>query len=600
MNDQQPRRRRFGPLLIIVAAVALASCGVPTVQPAPPTTASVVPASATLAQQPRTATPPSAPTSRAPTPSGLGPTPNFDGVPHQDAGAGVLVFRTTNFSGPWAIAIYDFWYEFATGLQVYAGNASDPQQGAVAILAPGEDVYHPEVYLTPLRVGGVQIIGAAGERLVLQTLDKRLTFNFDVPTRQFVDSLTATVTAATVTPFTVSATPLPSTRSSPPTAAAAPLPTATGAPIARLTAGRLVTLTTMHMIDATTGWATTRDAAGVDHILRTTDGGAGWRDVSPSETSIINPPESGWPPASLSDFLDGNTAWVSYWADPQQFHTIWRTRDGGQTWSKSQAIPMIVHSPGLPTHLMFIDAQTGWLFVAVSACGTGGCDDHVLFVTGDGGLTWQPVGRTYEGGMSACSKTSLTFVTAQRGWVGGDCSMALVYLLQRTDDGGRTWHDQALPPPPGEPNLLDFSQSAGCRAAGPAFSSGRMGVLDIYCPWPKDYSVRHWLYVTSDGGRTWAARRPPVDLGAAVFVSDTTGWWLAGDPSANPAQAALYETVDGGINWTLIKRLGWSGRLDFISPQLGWAVARADEVVALVRTIDGGRAWEVLKPQIVP
>jgi photosystem II stability/assembly factor-like uncharacterized protein len=135
---------------------------------------------------------------------------------------------------------------------------------------------------------------------------------------------------------------------------------------------------------------------------------------------------------------------------------VWRTHDGGQTWDPSSPIPPLPFDPGTPTRLTFIDAQTGWLMVVLNPCGTGGCYDDILYSTGDGGQTWRPVSRTFQGGLSTCHKSGLAFVSAQTGWVAGDCSMALVNLLQRTDDGGRTWQTQVLPPPPGEPDLLDW------------------------------------------------------------------------------------------------------------------------------------------------
>ena len=119
----------------------------------------------------------------------------------------------------------------------------------------------------------------------------------------------------------------------------------------------------------------------------------------------------------------------------------------------------------------------------------------------------------------------------------------------------------------------------------------------MYCPWPKDYPVKHWLYFTTDSGQTWVPRQAPTVLGAADFIDADTGWWLSGNEPASPGPTRLYQTTDAGRTWALIKQLAWSGTLDFVSPQLGWAVARAGNSVALVKTVDGGRTWQVLEPQ---
>ena len=137
--------------------------------------------------------------------------------------------------------------------------------------------------------------------------------------------------------------------------------------------------------------------------------------------------------------------------------------DGGQTWKNSQPAATIGDVYGLPAVLQFIDPQNGWLLMRYGPCGTGGCDDVVLFATTDGGQTWQRLVRTWEGGLSDCPKTSLAFANSQTGWVSGYCSMALVLLFQRSDNGGRTWQSQTLPYPPDEPSLFEFSQSAGCK-----------------------------------------------------------------------------------------------------------------------------------------
>ena len=57
------------------------------------------------------------------------------------------------------------------------------------------------------------------------------------------------------------------------------IPASTTTPLPALQAGQPLTLTSLRMIDLRTGWAT--EASG--HILRTTDGGSSWRDVTPPD-----------------------------------------------------------------------------------------------------------------------------------------------------------------------------------------------------------------------------------------------------------------------------------------------------------------------------
>jgi photosystem II stability/assembly factor-like uncharacterized protein len=38
----------------------------------------------------------------------------------------------------------------------------------------------------------------------------------------------------------------------------------------------------------------------------------------------------------------------------------------------------------------------------------------------------------------------------------------------------------------------------------------------------------------------------------------------------------------------------WSGTLDFVNERQGWALAHSGEAVAVLRTIDGGKTWEIM------
>lgn len=134
----------------------------------------------------------------SPTP-GPTSTPDLSYVPHREAGAGIIISDTASVPG-WPLAVYNVWYEIPRGIQVFAGVTDDPTQGAIAILTPYTDIFDPEVYLTPLKAGMIQVADAQDERLILSSLDGSTIFYFDVPSRQFVDSLTAP-NPPTVTPM---------------------------------------------------------------------------------------------------------------------------------------------------------------------------------------------------------------------------------------------------------------------------------------------------------------------------------------------------------------------------------------------------------------
>jgi len=103
-----------------------------------------------------------------------------------------------------------------------------------------------------------------------------------------------------------------------------------------------------------------------------------------------------------------------------------------------------------------------------------------------------------------------------------------------------------------------------------------------------------FYYLSVDGGQIWRSWRM---TGAVDFVNIDLGWRLATDPVAG---YELEQSRDGGLTWTVVKRVAWEGQLDFVSQQAGWVLARLDDASALLRTADGGVTWTEIKPQAAP
>jgi photosystem II stability/assembly factor-like uncharacterized protein len=75
------------------------------------------------------------------------------------------------------------------------------------------------------------------------------------------------------------------------------------------------------------------------------------------------------------------------------------------------------------------------------------------------------------------------------------------------------------------------------------------------------------------------------------FFSADTGWALS---------KKIQRTTDGGLTWTPISDVTWTAQMDFISEQIGWGVARTGDVMALVKTDNGGARWTELTPVVGP
>src|SRR5438128_276679 len=205
------------------------------------------------------------------------------------------------------------------------------------------------------------------------------------------------------------------------------------------------------------------------------------------------------------------------------------------------------------------------------------------------------------------------FLDSKRGWVGGDKG-----FLSRTDDGGRTWVQQAVATTDAINDIYFRDKEDGFLIAGSTifvthdsgirWSEARhFGPKEFNGATVELYSVRFaskkrgWvvgsiskrdqvidsiLVYTEDGGETWTRRRAPsrLELIAIDFHDEKRGW-IAG------AGGTILKTVDGGQTWTT-QNSGTTAtvyHLDFRDDKKGWAVG---ERGTILRTTDGGEHWE--------
>jgi photosystem II stability/assembly factor-like uncharacterized protein len=362
-----------------------------------------------------------------------------------------------------------------------------------------------------------------------------------------------------------------------------------GPAIAHFSPGQEITITTIHMFEPSTGWAI---GGAEDHILITHDGGASWRDVTPPEPA---PTGNETQKTALGVFLNPSTAWVTYypefpaWSNPT---AIWRTIDAGQTWSASTLPPdEILFGTHGPLWMHFSDAGHGWLMLMLDA---GMSHVYVtLYRTTDGGVNWEKTIDPYNpdsGNLHICCQTGADFYNAKPGLVTFSRGPNESVFIDWTEDGGLSWRSQQLPPPAGMSDTADFNGLV-CETASPILFSPQSAMLTLKCtiePGTKQQTI-NYLYTTEDGGLTWETS--PFPGGELLFIERSTGWALGRD---------IFQTLDGGLTWSKIKRVSWDGQFSFVDSQHGWAVARADEEIALVKTEDSGRTWIELEPIVGP
>jgi len=372
-------------------------------------------------------------------------------------------------------------------------------------------------------------------------------------------------------------------------------------------------------------WPTELAAGGIAWAqggLRTTDGGAHWRDLSPAALHAGN--VGLYPPGYAEFYLDGNHAWqAGVYGTPTScldHISVFGTRDGGKTWQQSS--PVLVDVPsGYDVGRMqvgFLDAQVGWLWVLMEVKnfdpGFGPFTESYLLSTSDGGANWHTVSKVSASIFQAHSNDycgvylfQMTFSSPKVGWiapgtiVGGSPPTPCDYpATVVTYDGGITWKSQSQP------------GSCNCWTGVPTFVDHLHGVWQIASGGPNSST---YLMSTSDGGLTWRSLPPPPssDFFLAVTPQDATHLWALAPPpgwskgpKASPStdKWPLYHSSDGGETWTLV--------VGGVPVSRGWIVLFADAKHGMVVqvggvgnaqtllavTSDGGSTWKIVKPSL--
>lgn len=320
--------------------------------------------------------------------------------------------------------------------------------------------------------------------------------------------------APSASPTIAAASPTPSPTSTP--AATTAAPTATTAPTA---APSLIPLPNTAQLSAPSGtviWA----LVAATRLFRSTDRGDTWQE-RPLPAQVVNPlisfvdDHEGWlaslgapatqcqaqsvalahtadagatwsslsvtgiAPAQCKEalsFPDAQHGFLSAW-DPNGQPLIYRTTDGGRTWSASQPLAL----PGVTTTGANLRAGQVKAFgqaLLVEVVGqTTSAQRRYVFISGDGGATWR---HTVD---APDPDTSVVFVTGSR-WF----QLSAGAVPKETTDSGASWHafttdyQQAAPIPP----VITF----GDEQVGYA-------------------TVRGAIQRTVDGGTHWTSIRTP-------------------------------------------------------------------------------------------
>jgi photosystem II stability/assembly factor-like uncharacterized protein len=303
-------------------------------------------------------------------------------------------------------------------------------------------------------------------------------------------------------------------------------------------------------VSATTAWVSGyTDTDGV--IMRTTDRGSTWQDVTP-------PDVAGLQFRDISAFSANDAVAMSIGNNPGDFR-MYVTHDGGRTW----AITFVNSEPTAFYDCMsFFNRKVG---LAVSDP-PDGVHFRVIKTT-DGGMSWHVTGLDMPAAPGAygfaASGECLTTDHGHRAWFGSGGSEASIF---RSDDRGVTWTKYSTP--------MLAGATAGIN--GIAFNGQNRGIAvggDFFLPTGSSDSFAR----TFDGGSSWSlAPAAPTEYRSGVA-------WVDGHTAIAVGLSGSDVSTDFGASWQRFDD-GSLDTVDCARPTACWASGADGRVAYLVRT----------------
>ncbi len=308
----------------------------------------------------------------------------------------------------------------------------------------------------------------------------------------------------------------------------------------------IIDFSNIKMID-NSGWALSNAL-----VLKTSNGGTYWNNVTPVDLSTTT---------DLSSFfLNKDIGWVAGRNKNDSFITIFKTTNGGSSWTKSK-----IQAPINP-QIYFNDENNGWLLgLKGSAAGYNPVD---IYRTDDGGKTWVAISSNIP---TIGPKNGIYFKNNSVGWVTGQqpTGKALYYLSK---DGGQFWQTEGFQK---DANI----EGSFATTNHPIFVDKNIGYFPVNYDGPNNSLTI--LYTTKNGGESWIATTP-IDINANCFFAISNYCWVSNGK-------VLYRSNDYGKTWSKLSDKITSGniyQLNFINSQVGWAIGQG-----IFKTTDGGTNW---------
>lgn len=394
-------------------------------------------------------------------------------------------------------------------------------------------------------------------------------------------------------------TTLPPTPTSVPVTATLPSPTVTPSPTAApQAAGPAVILEQIHMLNTTAGWGWASKNGLMSQLLRTSDGGQTWKDVSPQgDYTYLD-----------SFFLNAQNAWLPFFKPTSNTSGLLRTTDGGQTWTALPSSDMTQNAV-----YNFTSPNDG----LAETYGVGAGNAYLnYYQTHDGGVTWKPILLKAPKPESGLPPGTVHLCNICGDQLYYDASRALITYgelanepsgkvqLALSTDLGQNWKTLSLP-------LPDPKYAGGMVGPLPVSFFGNEAVLPInIIKYNTDGSLAFSilaLYASQDGGKSWKAA-PAILESKNSQISNVQV--LSPQVAFSRCDSNLCSTSDGAKTW---KKLPDSLNFDqsaagpdyvsqfaFVDPSNGWAISGDPGATTLWKSTDGGASWTKLAPTLAP
>ena len=271
----------------------------------------------------------------------------------------------------------------------------------------------------------------------------------------------------------------------------------------------------------------------------------------------------------LVTFSGDDLGWI-FGVNPRSEPTIWRTTNGGDTWTRVD----IAQSTGRPGPmagtLKAYGPETLWMSDARGS---------PTYRSSDGGATWLRVAAPSAASFGQIVPVSADLAHSPIGLSGG----AEVPSIPLTTDGGRSWTNIPI---------------------ASALNTRRLGSLSLVLPGAStttmllrylDYAADEW-YRSVDGGVNWVQTLGPLPGQVLTGDSNRPDIWFLDSQRWNTVTSV---TKDSGRSWapgqvrtfdnfaTFLTR----SNLQYRSGGLGWAVLDSPPL-RVMRTTDHGMTWQ--------